>query len=88
MINLQKIFIMRKNNTTFVGMSTNTTNTYGIAKQIFETLGLKEDTIAPVHPDNLKTFRKHLSEMIKRQKSNNKYATRLVGDKVMIIRIQ
>ena len=79
---------MRKNNTIFVSMSNNTTNTYSIAKHIFETLGLKEDTTAPVHPDNLKVFRKHLSEMIKRQKSNNKYATRLVGDRVMVIRIQ
>lgn len=79
---------MRKNNTIFVGMSNNTTNTYSIAKHIFETLGLKEDTIVSVPLDNLKTFRKHLSEMIRRQKSNHKYATRLVGDKVMIIRIQ
>jgi hypothetical protein len=79
---------MRKNNTIFVGMSTNTTNTYSIAKHIFDTLGLKEDTIVPVPPANLKIFRKHLSEMIRRQKSNNKYATRLAGDSVKVIRIQ
>ena len=79
---------MRNKNTIFVFMGHDTTNTYQQAKTIFNTLGLKEDTFLNIEEDNIKLFRKHLSEMIKRQRSGNRYATRLIDDKVKIVRIQ
>lgn len=69
-------------------MAQDITNTYGIAKQVFTTLGLKEDTFVSVPKEHIKVFRKHLSEIIKRQKSNNRYASRYVDNGVKIIRIQ
>lgn len=69
-------------------MSQNKTNTYQLAKEVFDTLGLKEDSLLDVSSDNLRIFRKHLSEMIKRKESTNKYATRVFGKKVIVIRIQ
>ena len=79
---------MRKNNTIFVGMAQDKTQTYQLAKNVFVTLGLKEDTLLDIKREDVRIFRKHLSEMIKRQQSNNKYATRLVSNKVKVIRIQ
>ena len=69
-------------------MANNATNTYQQAKHIFETLGLKEDVTLDVPIENVSIFRKHLSEMIKRKKSSNKYATRALENTVKIIRIQ
>jgi hypothetical protein len=69
-------------------MAQNVTNTYQIAKLVFDTLGLKEDMILEIDVEKLPTFRKHLSEMIKRQQSSVKYATRTMGDKVKVFRIQ
>lgn len=68
-------------------MAHNLTNTYQQAKQIFETLGLKEDTMLDIPIENISIFRKHLSEMIKRKKSSNKYATRIMGSSVKVVRI-
>jgi hypothetical protein len=82
------MFIMRKKNTTFVDMATDQTNTYQDAKLVFNSLGLKEDTSIHISEEHIPLFRKHLSEMIKRQKSNNRYATRFTGNKLTIIRIQ
>lgn len=79
---------MRKNNTIFVDMAYDTTNTYQQAKTIFNSLGLKEDTELDIPETDIKIFRKHLSEMIKRQQSGNRYATRFVGNRVKVIRIQ
>jgi len=69
-------------------MAQNTTNTYQIAKIVFDTLGLKEDMILDIDVEKLPIFRKHLSEMIKRQQSSFKYATRIIGNKVKVFRIQ
>lgn len=69
-------------------MAQNITNTYQIAKLVFDTLGHKEDMILDIQAENLPLFRKHLSEMIKRQNSSFKYATRLIGNKVKVFRIQ
>ena len=69
-------------------MAQNVTNTYQIAKLVFDTLGLKEDMILDIDVEKLPIFRKHLSEMIKRQQSSVKYATRVIGDKVKVFRIQ
>jgi hypothetical protein len=69
-------------------MAQNTTNTYQIAKVVFDTLGLKEDMILDIDVEKLPIFRKHLSEMIKRQQSSFKYATRIIGNKVKVFRIQ
>lgn len=79
---------MRKKNTIFAIMAEDISNTYQQAKTIFNTLGLKEDILLAIEQSNIKLFRKHLSEMIKRQQSGNRYATRLIGDKVKIVRIQ
>lgn len=82
--------LMRINNTTFVGiMAHNQSNTYQSAKIIFQTLGLKEDTYISIPKEDIKLFRKHLSEMIKRQQSSNKYATRDAGASgIKVIRIE
>jgi hypothetical protein len=60
---------MRNNKTNFVVMASNISNTYQLAKQIFETLALKEDIVIQLEYKDLPLFRKHLSEMIKRKKS-------------------
>lgn len=78
---------MRNNITTFAYMAQDKTNTYQYAKEIFNTLALKEDTTINVNPADIRIFRKHLSEMIKRQQSGNKYATRLEGNRLKVIRI-
>lgn len=57
-----------------------TTQTYSQAKQVFDTLGVKEEVVLPIQRDNIRLFRKHLSEMIKRRHSTNRYATRVVKD--------
>jgi len=69
-------------------MAQNITNTYHFAKEVFNTLGLKEDVLLDIPIDTMKVFRKHLSEMIKRQQSSNKYATRVFGNKIKVVRIQ
>lgn len=69
-------------------MATDKTQTYGKAKMVFTTLGLKEDIFIDMDAEDLPTFRKHLSEMIKRQKSSNQYATRISGKGIKIVRIQ
>lgn len=56
------------------------TQTYSQAKQVFDTLGIKEEVVLPIQRDAIKLFRKHLSEMIKRRQSTNRYATRVVKD--------
>jgi pyrimidine operon attenuation protein/uracil phosphoribosyltransferase len=83
--------LMRINNTIIFAsiMAHNQTNTYQVAKTIFQTLALKEDTYIDIPKEDIKLFRKHLSEMIKRQQSTNKYATRDAGlSGVKVIRIE
>lgn len=79
---------MRKKNPTFVPMAYDKSNTYQLAKNVFNTLGLKEDLNLSIPKNDVKLFRKHLSEMIKRQESGNRYATRSTGDLVKVVRIQ
>ena len=55
-------------------------NAYSQAKQIFDTLAIKEEIVLPIQRDSIKLFRKHLSEMIKRRQSTNRYASRVVKD--------
>lgn len=80
--------IMRKNSTIFVDMAHDKTNTYQQAKIVYESLALKDDIFIHIPEDHIKLFRKHLSEMIKRQKSNYRYASRYDSGKLKIIRIQ
>jgi len=80
---------MRNNKTNFVVMASNVSNTYQIAKQIFETLELKEDIVIHIDYKDLPLFRKHLSEMIKRKKSTVKFASRQQYDgSIKVIRIE
>ena len=58
----------------------NATDTYSQAKQVFDTLGVKEEVVLPIPKENIRLFRKHLSEMIKRRQSTNRYATRVMKD--------
>ncbi len=78
----------KRKNTTFGSMGLDQTNTYQYAKEIFNTLGVKDDTEIQIPEQNVKVFRKHLSEMIKRQQSSNRYASRYTDNKLKIIRIQ
>lgn len=80
---------MRNNKTNFVVMASNSTNTYQLAKQVFETLGYKEDIVIQIEHKDIPLFRKHLSEMIKRKKSTVKFASRQQYDgSVKVIRIE
>ena len=69
-------------------MSKNTTNTYQSAKEVFDTLGFKEQITIDISERHIPIFRKHLAEMVKRKGSQNRYATRALGSSLMIIRIQ
>lgn len=69
-------------------MSYNKTNTYQYAKQVFENLSLMEDIVLPIPDEHKAIFRKHLWERIRRQQSSNRYASRQIGDKLKVIRIQ
>jgi hypothetical protein len=69
-------------------MAKNQTNTYEAAKNTFETLGFREDAILPLFQPNVRIFRKHLSEMIRRQKSGKKFASRIVSEGLKVIRIE
>lgn len=76
-----------RNNIYLCCMAYNKTNTYQLAKKVFESLGLKEDVVLEIDEKDLPIFRKHLSEMIKRQQSSFRYASRKIGDKTRIFRI-
>ena len=68
-------------------MAIDQTQTYQKAKFVFTTLALKEDVYLDIPQKDLAKFRKHLSEMIKRQKSSNRYATRLTSQGIKVVRI-
>lgn len=69
-------------------MAKNQTNTYEMAKQVFDTLGFREDIVLPLFMPNARIFRKHLSEMVRRQKSSKKFASRLVAEGLKVVRIE
>lgn len=70
-------------------MAYNTTNTYQYAKQIFETLGVKEDIVINISVEYKAIFRKHLSEIVRRQQSANRYTTRQISENsMMVVRIK
>ncbi len=74
---------------TFAGMAINETNTYQQAKDVLNSLNLKQDTTIDIDSNNVKIFRKHLSELIKRQQLPYKFASRLLdNNQLMIIRIK
>ena len=68
-------------------MAHNITNTYSHAKNVFQNLALKEDLVLDIPVERLNIFRKHLCEMVKRQKSSNKYTTRIINNQIKVIRI-
>lgn len=68
-------------------MASNITNTYQQAKEIFNSISLFDTTIIKVK--NASIFRKHLSEMIKRQKSDKKFTSTLLDkNQLEVIRIK
>lgn len=68
-------------------MANNTTNTYGQAKDIFNSSDLFKTNIIEVK--NASIFRKHLSEMIKRQRSDKKFTSTLLDkNQLEVIRIK
>lgn len=70
-------------------MSNDITGTYQQAKDVFNTLSLKEQTIVSIPINHQKTFRKHLVEMQKRQVSVKRFATRLLNKtQIKITRIE
>jgi len=69
-------------------MATDLTGTYQQAKDVFNNAGLKDDVIISIDYGNVKIFRKHLSELIKRSGSNKRFTTRIIdNDNLKIIRI-
>ncbi len=70
-------------------MSTDQTYTYQQAKHVFNTAQLKQDIILDIEQNNVATFRKHLSEMIKRKESYKRFASRLLNNnQIKVIRIE
>jgi hypothetical protein len=55
---------------------------------IFETLAVNTNVAIDIDIDHVKIFRKHLSELIKRKQSSNKYATRVENGVVRVYRLQ
>jgi hypothetical protein len=67
---------------------TNETSTYKKAKEIFNTAELKKDLVLDIEAINVPIFRKHLSEMIKRQDSPKRFVSRLLNkNQIKVIRI-
>jgi len=70
-------------------MSKDETFTYQQAKYIFNTAELKQDIVLDIDCNNVATFRKHLSEMIKRKESAKRFASRLLNNnQIKVIRIE
>lgn len=70
-------------------MANDITYTYQWAKDVFINAPLKTDIILDIPEGNISTFRKHLSEMIKRKQSNKRFASRLLNEKqIKVIRIE
>jgi len=68
-------------------MSTNITNTYRQAKDIFNNADLFNTII--IEAKSIAIFRKHLSEMIKRQHSDKRFTSTLLdNNKLEVIRIK
>lgn len=73
----------------FANMASNITNTYDKAKELFNYAELKQDCFIDVHPDNVATLRKHLSEMIKRKESGKRFTSRLLdNNQLLVVRIK
>lgn len=69
-------------------MAQNYTNTYGVAKHIYQSLEVNNNVDIDIEIEHIKIFRKHLSEIIRRQKSSNKYITRVENGAVTVYRFQ
>lgn len=69
-------------------MAHNFTNTYGMAKHIYQSLELNANVDIDIEIAHIKIFRKHLSEIVRRQKSSNKYITRMENGAVRVYRFQ
>jgi len=82
--------LQRNNNTIiFAVMATDTTGTYQQAKHILSNAVLKDDIIINITSNDVKIFRKHLSELIKRQQSGKRFTSRLLNNnQLKIIRIE
>ena len=70
-------------------MAKDETYTYSQAKHIFNNAELKADIIIDMQHSYAATFRKHLSEMIKRQQSGKRFTSRLLNNnRIKVIRIE
>ena len=70
-------------------MATDTTGTYQQAKYVLNSAILKDDIILNIPADDVKIFRKHLSELIKRQQSGKRFTSRLLNkNQLKVIRIE
>lgn len=65
------------------------TGTYQQAKNLHDTLELNQSLIVDVLPENVRIFRKHLSDITKRNQANmgRRFVTRLINGKMFIQRI-
>ena len=69
-------------------MATDLTGTYQQAKEVFSDAVLKRDLIIDIDAGNVRIFRKHLSELIKRNESNKRFTSRLLeNNQLKVIRI-
>jgi hypothetical protein len=70
-------------------MAKDSTGTYQQAKSVLDGARLKQDIVIDIPEQDVKIFRKHLSELIKRQQLPYKFASRLLdNNQLMIIRIK
>ena len=65
------------------------TGTYQQAKTLHHGMELNQSLIVDVLPENVRIFRKHLSDITKRNQVNmgRKFVTRLINGKIFIQRI-
>jgi len=69
-------------------MATNQTYTYQQAKDVLNSAILKEDIVLNIDSKHVNIFRKHLSELIKRQQSSKRFTSRLLkNNQLKVIRI-
>lgn len=70
-------------------MAANETGTYQQAKEVLNSAILKDDIVINIPANDVKIFRKHLSELIKRQQSGKRFTSRLLNNnQLKVIRIE
>jgi hypothetical protein len=70
-------------------MAKDSTGTYQQAKSVLDGARLKQDIVIDIPEQDVKIFRKHLSELIKRRKINTRFASRILNkNQLKVIRIE